>query len=297
MYHNGSDWADGAQGFLAIRRITVTKLSDWRATAFNQATESSNEIHSDEMAQAYGFKGGLVPGVTVSSYLVHPALEAWGMDWLNRGRAQAVVGTPLYDGQGFEVVLADITADSYRAVLRDQEGTENASASVGLTRELPAPPTLRGDASLQKDQPIPKATRAEMEKLQEQGMRALEVRWNRDNYMSTYLKDAGSMPALHNFNGAGYANGAFMLSLTNWVLAGNAYMNPWLHLQVDWQNYAPVADNTLLVAECDIRELYQKKGHEFVDLNVDVYLQETAQPVMTAMLRAIYQLRPAVARA
>lgn len=271
----------------------MNTLSDWQATAFNQATDSSNQIHSDEMAQAYGFRGGLVPGVTVSSYLVHPAVEAWGLEWLRRGGAQAVVSKPLYDGCRFEVALSDAMENSYQAVLIDEDGTQNGSASVRLSDELPQPPTMRGDAILKKDQVIPDATREAMERLRENGMQALQVRWNEDNNMSTYLQDARSMPALHNFNGEAYANGAFMLSLTNWVLAGNAYMNPWIHLQVDWQNYAAVENNTLLVAECDIRDLYQKKGHEFVDLNVDVYAQESAQPVMTAMLRAIYKLRPA----
>jgi hypothetical protein len=271
----------------------IIRPGDWRATAFNQATDSSNQIHSDEMAQAYGFRGGLVPGVTVSAYLVHPAVEAWGTEWLSRGSAQAVVSTPVYDGYNFDVVLADVTGIFYRAILSDQDGTQNASASVCLCEALPEPPTMRGDAILQKNQVIPNATREEMERLRESGMLALQVRWNEDNYMSSYLKEANSMPALHNFRDSAYANAAFMLSLTNWVLAGNAYMNPWIHLQVDWQNYAPVANNTVLITECDIRDLYQKKGHEFVDLNVDVYVQETAQPVMTAMLRAIYKLRPA----
>ena len=59
-------------------------VEPWQATAFNPATESNNQIHSDEMAKAYGFRGGLVPGVTISSYLMHPAVLAWGEDWLTR---------------------------------------------------------------------------------------------------------------------------------------------------------------------------------------------------------------------
>ena len=48
----------------------------WSEIAFNQATDSENRIHSDEVARQYGFRGGLVPGVTVFAYLVHPALVA-----------------------------------------------------------------------------------------------------------------------------------------------------------------------------------------------------------------------------
>lgn len=267
---------------------------NWQATAFNQSEDSSNQIHSDEMAKAYGFKGGLVPGVTVSAYLIHPAIKAWGTDWLKYGAAKAVVEKPLYDGYDFTVDVTDTSATSYQATLTDHAGARNASGTMRLNMDAPAPPTMRGDTPLKKNQPITNATREEMEKLRERGMQALQIRWSDNNNMATYLKDRQTMPSLHNVAGSNYANAAFMLSLSNWVLAGNAYMNPWIHLQTESQNYAIVENNTNLHVECDIRDLFDKKGHQFVDLNVDVYALETAQPVMTTMLRAIYQMRPVV---
>ena len=53
-------------------------MDTWSATALNTAPDSENRIHSDELAQQYGFEGGLVPGVTISAYLVHPLVERWG---------------------------------------------------------------------------------------------------------------------------------------------------------------------------------------------------------------------------
>ena len=49
----------------------------WSAKALNTAPNSENQIHGDDMAQEFGFKGGLVPGVTVSAYLLHPIIESW----------------------------------------------------------------------------------------------------------------------------------------------------------------------------------------------------------------------------
>ncbi len=245
------------------------------------------------MAQAYGFKGGLVPGVTVSSYLIHPAVAAWGTQWLTRGKAHVVVNKPLYDGYEFSVALTEVTENSYRATLTDQEGTQCASGYMRLNENEESSPTLRGDPILQREQEIPQATRQEMEKLRANGMFALRSRWSDSNNMATYLKNPTEMLPLHNFTERGLANAAFMLGTTNRVLAGNAYMNPWIHLQTDSQNFAIVENGTELVVECDIQDLFEKKGHEFVDLNVDVYTRETAQLVMTATLRAIYQLRKA----
>ena len=59
-------------------------MNKWSATALNTAPESENKIHGDELAKEYGFEGGLVPGVTISAYLVHPLVEIWGKDWLDR---------------------------------------------------------------------------------------------------------------------------------------------------------------------------------------------------------------------
>ena len=94
--------------------------------------------------------------------------------------------------------------------------------------------------------------------------------------MSTYLKDPSAMPALLNFDGSGYANGAFMLALSNWVLAANAYMNPWIHLQTESQNYDAVENNTDLIVESRITDLFERKGHEFVDVDVDVYRKKNS---------------------
>lgn len=47
-----------------------------RVVARNSATASENRIHSDEVAREYGFRSGLVPGVTVFGYLMR-ALSAW----------------------------------------------------------------------------------------------------------------------------------------------------------------------------------------------------------------------------
>ena len=54
--------------------------------AFNTATASTNKIHDDDVAQQYGFRGGLVPGVDVYAYLTHVPVREWGRTWLEDGR-------------------------------------------------------------------------------------------------------------------------------------------------------------------------------------------------------------------
>jgi hypothetical protein len=263
----------------------------WQAEAYNQVPESENRIHSDEVARRYGFRGGLVPGVTVTAYLCHPAVDAWGMDWLARGRARAVVSTPLYDRKRFRVELARASASAYDAELIDEDGTRCATARVELPADPPAPPRMRGDPRIGEEFRRPTASREVMEELRGLGMRALHTRWDATAAMAGYLRDAREMPKLLRPDGGGHANPAFVLGLTNWALAGNVRMEAWLHLETECQNHRPIPRDSELVVESAIADLFEKKGHEFVDLLVAAYLLDTREPVMSARLRAIYRLR------
>ena len=79
--------------------------SPYRVRAHNAATESENKIHDDAVARQYGFRGGLVPGVTVYAYMTRPVAERWGRPWIERGRMQARFLAPVYEGQELSVRL------------------------------------------------------------------------------------------------------------------------------------------------------------------------------------------------
>ena len=69
----------------------------YRVRAENIAAESDNKIHDDRVAATYGFRGGLVPGVTVYGYMMVPIIEM-APEWVERGSAQLRLMEPFYDG-------------------------------------------------------------------------------------------------------------------------------------------------------------------------------------------------------
>ena len=68
-------------------------------------------------------------------------------------------------------------------------------------------------------------------------------------------------------------------------------MNPWVHLQTVSQNFRAVPLNTSLIAEMSINNVFEKKGHEFVDVEVNLFDESQNACVMTINLIAIYKLR------
>jgi hypothetical protein len=261
------------------------------ADAFNQVPESENRIHADDVARAFGFRGGLVPGVTVSAYLLHPAAAAWGHAWVARGNAHVVVHAPVYDGERFRVEVENASESAYAARLIDPRGVICATAEVSLPAEAPAPPVRRGDPLATSDTERPTASREAMERLRQTGLFALRARWSESAEITRYLRDARAMAPV--FVESGCANPAFVLGLTNWVLARNVRMSAWLHLETHSQFHRAIERETAVVIEAAIADLFEKKGHEFVDVDVSVFSEEDAAAVASVRLRAIYRLRAA----
>ena len=274
-------------------RPSTARPVSYAGVAFNQVPESENRIHSDETAKRFGFRGGLVPGVTVSAYLCHPAVCAWGEDWLARGSAHVAVKSPLYDGERFGVEVGAASGSSYEAVLRSGSAEPLATAQVELPSSAPVAPQMRGDRRATRDHERPLASRALMERLQESGMRALRTRFSADAPMARYFRDRGAMPPACREDGEALANPAFVLGVTNWALAANVRMPAWLHLETWSQSFEAIPVNSELVVESEITDLFDKQGHEFVDLDVVTFLEVERRAVTRTRLRAIYRLRDA----
>ena len=268
---------------------------DWKGRAYNQVPHSKNEIHGDKVAKDFGFKGGLVPGVTVSAYLMHPAAVSYGMDFLERGFAHVRVNSPLYDEQAFDVQIESQTRNQeqggkgYSAVLVPDGAAPCATAEVHIAETTIEPPGRRGDDLGDKLAALVPATRENMETLQKSGCKAFTYRWNADHEMSTYLRERSQMAEPYSVDE--YANPSFILGVSNWVLAANATMNPWVHMETRSQNYAPIPQGTRVVGEMEIIGLFDKKGHEFVDALINVFDVESNRCYSSIELRAIYKLR------
>ena len=75
--------------------------------AENFASDSENQIHSDEVAQRYGFQAALVPGVTVYGYLTTPLVQRFGHEWLSHSVAEVRLIKPTYDGDRVRIEMDD----------------------------------------------------------------------------------------------------------------------------------------------------------------------------------------------
>src|SRR5438552_7791263 len=97
----------------------------FRVRAHNTATDSENKIHDDRVASSLGFRGGLVPGVTVYGYMIPPVLEVFGLRWIERGVINMRFFAPCYEG---ETVAS--SCDGSEVSAKHDDGSLYASGTV-----------------------------------------------------------------------------------------------------------------------------------------------------------------------
>jgi acyl dehydratase len=73
-------------------------LTPIRVRAVNSASGSRGSIHDDAKAREMGYRGGLVPGVTVLGYLARMMQANFGAAWQADATLDARLRRPVYEG-------------------------------------------------------------------------------------------------------------------------------------------------------------------------------------------------------
>jgi len=267
-------------------------LPTYHVKARNTSTSSENKIHDDQTARQYGFRGALVPGVTVYAYLTHPLVEAFGAAWLERGAANVRFAKPIHDGEEVTVAGA-VTARDARSVT----ATLTASTSAGgecatLSATLPAGTPVPVNLVMYPVAPLPAerppATREHFSKLDVLGT---PINPYDDARAAEYLDRVSDALALYRGE-RGWAHPGFFLDQANKALSQNVLMSPWIHAGSVVRHLGGARVGETLATRGRVRSLFEKKGHQFVEADLVIVAGDRPRPVAHVVHTAIYQLAP-----
>jgi hypothetical protein len=261
-------------------------MPDYRTVARNAATGSENRIHADDVARRYGFKGGLVPGVTVYGYVANGLLSdpAFGDAWAERGAASVRFRSPCYDGDAVEIHYEP--AGEGRVDLEVRVGDlacVTGWASVPPEAEAPpgrSVPWAAGPAPSPGDRP------PASEEALAAGTVLGTVGIPTDSAaVGAYLAKLGAT-GLEERSGV---HPGMLLEGANWVLSANVVLPPWIHASSEIRHYRSVlVGEPIEVAARVEREWLHDRGHRFVEL--DVAWTVGTELVATGRHVAIWQL-------
>ena len=255
--------------------------------AHNAATASENKIHDDAVARAYGFEGGLVPGVTVYAYLTHPVVAAFGRPWLEHGTMSARFVRPCYDGDEVTVDATprDVAGDGVLELIARRAADEVvATASATLPATPSHPPAVEDyPPARMPDERAP----AVGESLTALGALGSWEATFRAEHAPAFLDEIGEDLAV--YRDGGLAHPGYLLLAANWILGANVRLGPWMHVGSDVTNYGSVADGVLVSTRGRVAGLFERKGHRFVELDLLMVANGT-RPVLQVRHTAIYDI-------
>jgi acyl dehydratase len=228
-------------------------LLSLRIKAVNTAADSENKIHDDRVAAQFGFRGGLVPGVTVYGYLAEAARKHFSDEWLGRGAMDVRFQQPVYHGEEIEVTLRE---DGDRAVV---EIERRATGTAWMGGAEP-----------------PDAARYEERELSEPRVAASSEALATGTVLGTLVRNldaAGSgmsAPLEPVIGPRRVAHPSVLLALANEILVRHVELGPWIHVASEVRKFAAVCDGDPISVRGIVTELYERKGHEFVVLDVAI---------------------------
>ncbi|MEM7337102.1 MAG: hypothetical protein AAF467_00565 [Actinomycetota bacterium] len=110
------------------------ELGTWSVRAVNLPEHANNPIHTDVGARAAGYPSAIVAGTTVYAYLTHPAVEAWGVDWLTGGGGELRLKRAVLDDDlvhcGPEGKPAENPTDEAMTIAASVDGEVKATLDV-----------------------------------------------------------------------------------------------------------------------------------------------------------------------
>ncbi|MEK6302995.1 MAG: MaoC family dehydratase [Acidobacteriota bacterium] len=264
----------------------------YRVRARNTSADSENKIHDDAVAAKYGFRGALVPGITVYAYMTVPLVERFGLHWLERGSMQVRFHQPFYDGEE-ALVTGRIDADSEPIKVSVTAARSDGTVCATALATIDDPANWLSESRIGD---YPEAPLPEFESRPEPSRETLILGASLGTLTEKFfLRDTALLERLDErlpiyFGSQAVAHPFALLRLSNQILMSNFKLGPWIHTASDLINRSVVRNGEEVSVRGRVRECFERKGHEFVVLDV---LVVAAQDRIVQQVRhtAIYRPR------
>lgn len=254
------------------------ELPIYTVRAFNYATESSNKIHSDDVAAKLGYRGGLVPGVGVYSYMTVPIVKELGKDWLERGSMTGKFINPIYDGEMVSIQARVLDVDPLRfSVKAFNEAGElcgiGEAAYPGVhvepihTYDYPLAHTPLDDERIAPEADmIPKGFVLGTYEFEFDGGHV-------EGESGLFLDDV--QETLNIYKGDhGELHPGLVPHLANQVLRRNVALGPWIHTASNVQHHALPKSGETLSLRGKIAHAYENRGHDIAVMDLALFGDE-----------------------
>jgi len=237
-------------------------MTAYQIVARNFSTSSENRMHSDEIANRYGFKGALVPGVAIYGHLVKPLVDHHGPSWLSDSCVEVKLIKPTYHGDTLNI---DWPGAEQPVAATNQHGD-----LLALVTPLPATP-LPEDLGLSGDMKIPGRPEIAWDNVcvgEVFSPRALQFSGEENTRYCTEIGDTDPVYQTH-------IHPHYLLSLANEALMQEYQMPAWIHVKSKITHRDTLRVGHEVVLRSVVTDRWEKKGHQFIAIHLTFWHNDT----------------------
>ena len=258
--------------------------------AHNDAEDSGNPMHSDDVARSLNFEGALVPGVTVYGYMTHAVVAHYGEQWLESGAAQVRFRRPVYVGEDMNIKLeSEGSANNSVAISAVNPGGEKSVVGLASVDSIGHELGEIIDHAYPKEKALPtQRWPATKEACTEQGtLGTFEACFDPAD-KELFLKE---MQETHAVYKTGVTHPAWLLRLANYIVDANVELGPWIHVESQLKNFSSLKDGERVQIRGKFVSFYERGGREYADMDaVLVVPNDEDRLVMRVLHRFIYKV-------
>ena len=249
-------------------------------TALNDATDSENRMHSDDVAARYGFKGALVSGVNVFGYMTQPLVAQLGTQWLSNTGFDVRFLLPAYEGDTISVDSVPSISPE-RIAFEDRIETRASNQTGTMLATLASWPLEKSDYSRaqamreqaqqeaviysHEDRPLLTWDVIQIEKA------APTWHWTpsaEDN--ARHVTPQRDMAACYRGPEA-LIHPYFLLDTCNRALMRLYRLPAWIHVGTVGSMLRAIKINEKITVDCRPIDRWERKGHQFIRLYISMF--------------------------
>lgn len=249
--------------------------------ARNTAPDSPNRIHTEE-AKQYGFKGGIVPGLTLYAYMVGPLLEHFGSDWLESGQMETRFRQPVYDGEEITLSVNPTGDDSVSLSITNAEGIDVVTGFAQRRRDMDSIDVSRYKAIPYEGEPLRNGSPeyvATLPDLAEWEMET-DAASSAEHLEKIGVDDERFSRVLHP---------SIVARVSAYIVGRRFDFGPRIHVQVRSRFFASAPVDTPMVGRGRIARSWEHKGNHYLESDLLV-VDDKNQPVMQIDSQSLFQL-------
>ena len=264
-------------------------LPEYRARAFIEPADSANRIQDDDFARRYGFRAGLVPGVSVFAYMSRPLAEHFGRDWLERGSSEVRFVRPVYEGEEIRVSgsIRSVEKDGTLALDYQAANSQGAICGIGAAQ---LPPVALSPEPSPDDYP---AGRGRLHR--PISLESLQVGENLVPVTSSFTWNVHwqycrkSIRDLHPLYEK-ILHPGWLINRGSQILAANYDIQAWIDVSCRMQHFHLQEEECAIQTRGRVLDKFERKGDHYIELDLGVFAPSCC--LATIRYTAIFRIAP-----